>query len=325
MRRIIIIENSGKVNFGGGQKITLQVAEILSKTCELVFVDFAKGTRFEQMINEKFPDSSKVLLKGRSFFFPFKYLNWLLDLVVLTCLFPGNLRKIKYYVTKKTLIYVTTKKGLLYAYMMKVMYGVPFIYHAHLVENTKSIFYFLYRSCLKKAEMSLCVSKAVYDTIKLPNKILLYNPNINDKGFKGRKNKDKFVVAAMGSLIKIKGFEYYIKAADKVSEKLPVEFRLYGEGPLHDTLETLSNGKVKFMGFSENIMNELDSPEPPDPITKTDLYLAGLSGGADSAARRRTLQQELGLPEHLGSAGLLQALNLLMTREEFQHRYGELR
>lgn len=66
--------------------------------------------------------------------------------------------------------------------------------------------------------MSLCVSKAVYDTIKLPNKILLYNPNINDKGFKGRKNKDKFVVAAMGSLIKIKGFEYYIKAADKVSE-----------------------------------------------------------------------------------------------------------
>lgn len=68
-----------------------------------------------------------------------------------------------------------------------------------------------------------------------------------------------------------------------------------------------------------------DSPEPPDPITKTDLYLAGLSGGADSAARRRTLQQELGLPEHLGSAGLLQALNLLMTREEFQHRYGELR
>ncbi len=46
---------------------------------------------------------------------------------------------------------------------------------------------------------------------------------------------------------------------------------------------------------------------------------------ARTARRRRALQQELGLPEHLGSAGLLQALNLLMTREEFQHRYGELR
>ena len=44
------------------------------------------------------------------------------------------------------------------------------------------------------------------------------------------------------------------------------------------------------------------------------------------ALRRAGAQAEdLGLPEHLGSAGLLQALNLLMTREEFQHRYGELR
>ena len=35
MSRIIIIENSGKVNFGGGQKITLQVAEILVKLVNL--------------------------------------------------------------------------------------------------------------------------------------------------------------------------------------------------------------------------------------------------------------------------------------------------
>ena len=60
-------------------------------------------------------------------------------------------------------------------------------------------------------------------------------------------------------------------------------------------------------------------------LQQGDCVTVGLSGGADSAARRRALQQELGLPEHLGSAGLLQALNLLMTREEFQHRYGELR
>ena len=44
-----------------------------------------------------------------------------------------------------------------------------------------------------------------------------------------------------------------------------------------------------------------------------------------AAQALRHTEQELGLPEHLGSAGLLQALNLLMTREEFQHRYGELR
>ena len=87
-------------------------------------------------------------------------------------------------------------------------------------------------------------------------------------------------------------------------------------------------GKLGVEGMPPEVLLEAlrrAGAQAEDPITNTHLYLAGLSGGADSAARRRTLQQELGLPEHLGSAGLLQALNLLMTREEFQHRYGELR
>lgn len=58
-------------------------------------------------------------------------------------------------------------------------------------------------------------------------------------------------------------------------------------------------------------------------ITKTDLFLAGLSGGSGSAERRKACMQALGLPEHLGSNGFLDALNLLMTREEFLQRYGE--
>ncbi len=64
---------------------------------------------------------------------------------------------------------------------------------------------------------------------------------------------------------------------------------------------------------------------PTCKITKTDLFLAGLSGGRDSAERRRTLMLSLGLPEHLGSNAFLDALNLLMTREEFleQYRLGE--
>ncbi len=58
-------------------------------------------------------------------------------------------------------------------------------------------------------------------------------------------------------------------------------------------------------------------------ITKTDLFLTGFSGGRDSEARRKTLQKELRLPEHLGSNAFLEALNLLMSREEFLTQYGE--
>ena len=51
-------------------------------------------------------------------------------------------------------------------------------------------------------------------------------------------------------------------------------------------------------------------------LTKADLLEKGLIG-PDSAARRAALQQRLGLPSRLTANGLLEALDLLLTREEF--------
>ena len=57
--------------------------------------------------------------------------------------------------------------------------------------------------------------------------------------------------------------------------------------------------------------------ETADPITKLDMCNAGLSGGVDSKARRLTLLKKLELPAHMSSNAMLQALNLLLTKEEF--------
>ena len=57
-------------------------------------------------------------------------------------------------------------------------------------------------------------------------------------------------------------------------------------------------------------------------ITKTDLFLAGLSGSAGSLEKRKQLQAELKLPEHLGSNALIDALNIVMSYEEFVERFG---
>ena len=54
----------------------------------------------------------------------------------------------------------------------------------------------------------------------------------------------------------------------------------------------------------------------PAPITKSDLLDKNLIG-PDSAARRADLQRRLGLPARLTANGLLEALTLLLTREEF--------
>jgi ribonuclease M5 len=51
-------------------------------------------------------------------------------------------------------------------------------------------------------------------------------------------------------------------------------------------------------------------------LTKQDMMELGLSGGPDSSAKRLALMQKLGFPEHMSANALLQALDLLYTREE---------
>ena len=51
-------------------------------------------------------------------------------------------------------------------------------------------------------------------------------------------------------------------------------------------------------------------------ITKQDLTEWGLSGGLDSAIKRKALLKKLNLPEHMSCNAMLQALQLLYTKEE---------
>lgn len=53
-----------------------------------------------------------------------------------------------------------------------------------------------------------------------------------------------------------------------------------------------------------------------DQITKQDFVEFGLSGGLNASERRKRLQNRLRLPEHMSANALLQALNLLLSREE---------
>lgn len=54
----------------------------------------------------------------------------------------------------------------------------------------------------------------------------------------------------------------------------------------------------------------------PMQLTKPDLFEMGLSGGPDSKAKRLALLKHLGLPEHMSANAMLQALNLLYTKDE---------
>lgn len=53
-------------------------------------------------------------------------------------------------------------------------------------------------------------------------------------------------------------------------------------------------------------------------MTKADFFELGLTGTPDSKQRREALKNKLHLPAHLSTNGLLEAVNLLYTREELE-------
>ena len=58
-------------------------------------------------------------------------------------------------------------------------------------------------------------------------------------------------------------------------------------------------------------------------ITKQDLMALGLSGGRNAGEKRKALLNKLNLPEHMSANAMLQALNLLYTREELEQMLNE--
>ena len=62
---------------------------------------------------------------------------------------------------------------------------------------------------------------------------------------------------------------------------------------------------------------------PSGNITKQDLAQLGLSGGANSSQLRKKLLQKLDFPTNMSANAMLQALNLLYTREAFLEEFGE--
>ena len=63
---------------------------------------------------------------------------------------------------------------------------------------------------------------------------------------------------------------------------------------------------------------EGESAQSVRNITKQDFMALGLSGGPNSSALRLALLKKLDMPEHMSANAMLQAVNLLYTKDELQ-------
>ena len=91
------------------------------------------------------------------------------------------------------------------------------------------------------------------------------------------------------------------------------EGKLGVEGmPPHVLEQVLRRAGAVFLEDAQRALPVLSGP----PLTKGDLFAAGLSGGAGSAERRKALLKRLELPEYLSANALLAVLNGCYSREE---------
>ena len=89
------------------------------------------------------------------------------------------------------------------------------------------------------------------------------------------------------------------------------EGKLGVEGMPPDVLErVLRRAGATFLEEGEKV------PRSGPPLTKGDLFAAGLSGGPGSAEKRQALLKRLELPEHMSANALLAVLNGCYSREE---------
>lgn len=80
--------------------------------------------------------------------------------------------------------------------------------------------------------------------------------------------------------------------------------------PMSENNENNSNTASRFEQISKN------------PLSKTDLYIDGLTGAEDSSKRRDELAEKLGLPCGMSSNALLAALKVITTYEEYLRLVG---
>ena len=104
------------------------------------------------------------------------------------------------------------------------------------------------------------------------------------------------------------------------------------EGKERRKAQASAEGYLGVEGVDADVIRRLLAPFAADrgvgverePIEKLDLYEAGLTGAADSAARRDELAEKLGLPRSMTPNAFLSALNVLMDKQEFQNTVKDM-
>lgn len=261
---ILILENSGKFSFGGGQRVTLETMKALYGEALLHLADTSGASEFKMrarayahgMQGLVSVDSKRLADRSSFSFGP-------LELFSFPLLIPVNVLRVLLYMKRRglkkrnTIIYAPVKKTLIYAWLLHIITGCPFVYHAHTLDDTNSIFFKLLRPALQAAAAVLCVSEAVQERLRLPNSRIIANPLPFAPTEVPKKHPEALNVAVFASLIPLKGIEYFLKSRELLEHPEKVRYLVFGRGPLEEELRHSAPEGVEFRGFCDDVQKTL--------------------------------------------------------------------
>ncbi len=112
-----------------------------------------------------------------------------------------------------------------------------------------------------------------------------------------------------------------IEGKERRKEKASAEGTLGVEGMENELLYRLLSPYAEGGEKSES-PEETRAAYFENPLSKTDFYIDGLTGGEDSAKKRDEFAVRLGLPTGMTANALLSATKLLLTYEEYLEMMG---
>ena len=187
----------------------------------------------------------------------------------------------------------------------------------------------------------IVIVEGKYDKIKLSN--IIYAPIIQTDGFGIFKDKElqlliRTLAKKRGILVltdsdsagfKIRSFiGSTVDKNDVINAYIPDIF-----GNESRKTEPSKEGKLGVEGVSEDIIMQAlanagvlceSTIEPERPITKTDLYELGFTGGTNSSVKRKALLKYYSFPERLSANSLIKVLNCVTTYERFLEDVKEI-
>lgn len=271
---IVILEDSSKHKYGGGQAVTMMMLKILkTRYNNLYVIDCLKESLFNTAVDEFIPIKHKlqIFCFGKLVERAASSFNiGILESVFFPVVFLINSYRIISFLSKErlnqknTIFYAASKKPLLYAFFIWKIKGIKYIYHAHSFDEKESFFYKIILPALNSTSLILCVSNFIKNNISTDNCITLYNPiSFSPERKSARSMKDKkVIVATISSLTTIKGIDYFIDSFNLLdNNKRSVEYRIYGDGPLMREIANKRSQNILIMGFCreiETVLEEVD-------------------------------------------------------------------